>query len=254
MTAETIIDQHAKSAAGNSNTATELEKIFEQHLFMMSVDIPSRISICRTHYLGMHFGNVVITQCDCSGNRVGRRRPDQIREEHADYYMVLVPNLGTTGLSQNGRKVTIPPQSFCFMTARRPFFAFRVGVGESESFNDIVVKVPGPLMRERVPYIDQGCAVPIAFRPGATRIMKRNSTGCVRFSASPRTSASLIVRGISSSADYLIPTFGLRRWRNTAIYRSAASKPHLQGNRNLSNCSSRKTDCNAAARHCATPT
>jgi AraC-like DNA-binding protein len=167
-----MINQEVMSAAQNLDTATDLEKFFEKHLCMMSVGLPTRISKCLTHSQDIHVGNIVINKYDCRGNRFGRRRPDQIREDHSDYYLVLVPHSGTTGLSQNGRDVKIPQGSFCFLTARRPFFASRIGIGESESFSDVFVRIPGPLLRERVPYIDEGCAVPVAFRPGASHIMK----------------------------------------------------------------------------------
>jgi AraC family transcriptional regulator, positive regulator of tynA and feaB len=125
-----------------------------------------------THHLeGTHVGELDVYRYDGRGLRGGRRGVHHFREDELDVYVLLLPLTIPVNLSQSGRSAIVEPGTCSFVCTTKPFNSL-CGTSPSYAYSELIVRIPGPLIRQRVPYIDECCVRPIAIRRGAGKVLQ----------------------------------------------------------------------------------
>jgi AraC-like DNA-binding protein len=173
--------QKIDAIVARRSDSADLEKVLGQQSCGMSVDVPIERQKCTTQLQSVNIDALVVARYDGSGYRIGRRRPDHIRADHSDFFLLTIPLVGRVGICQDGRDIVFGEEEFALMATVRPFMSFLSGFKQSESFSTLQVRIPGPLMRQRAPNIDAVCSTSIDVCHGAGSIMKSVIDAALRY-------------------------------------------------------------------------
>jgi AraC-like DNA-binding protein len=125
-----------------------------------------------THHLeGTHVGELDVYRYAGRGLRGGRRSVHHFRDDELDVYVLILPLAIPVNLSQSGRSAIVEPGTCSFVCTTKPFDSL-CGASPTHSYSELIVRIPGPLIRQRVPYIDECCVRPIAIRRGAGKVLQ----------------------------------------------------------------------------------
>ena len=90
-----------------------------------------------------------------------------VSKDNEDYFLITLPELAPIFFSQNGREVECQPGEFILEGSADPY------VFSYEKPNKLtVVKVPGPLLRERAFNVDNFCALGFSAKNGGAALFK----------------------------------------------------------------------------------
>ncbi len=120
---------------------------------------------------GMSLGLIDVLRFVGFGLSSERRTYEHIREDRIDDFIVAFPLTIPVAISQAGRHAVARPGSCILLSTRKPFH----GVHECATglaYSALVARVPGPLLREQVPNIDDCCAQPIEAVHGSGKITR----------------------------------------------------------------------------------
>lgn len=112
-------------------------------------------------------GHSGIRKMDNSNLKRGWRTQTHIRQDQVDDFLVVIPLQEPAQVLQSGRKVVIAPGNITLLSTARPFEA----LSSAQGYSEISVWIPGAVLRSRVPYIDECCALTIDGKRGVGRIL-----------------------------------------------------------------------------------
>lgn len=113
-------------------------------------------------------GRSVIRKLEDSGIVRGWRNQSQIRRDNVDDFLIVFPLVESVQVVQSGHSHIIQPGDITVLATSKPF----EGICGSQAYSETSVRIPGALLRSRIPYIDECCALPIAGKRGAGRILR----------------------------------------------------------------------------------
>lgn len=120
---------------------------------------------------GARTGSLSVFRYDGHGLSGGVRSLRHIRTNPADDFVVLLPLNFSHRIVQFGNRDVITPGSFALLSTVKPFESY-CGEPPHHYLSELVVKVPGPLLRKRIPLIDQCCGISFPAQQGMGRIMQ----------------------------------------------------------------------------------
>lgn len=120
---------------------------------------------------GAQTGSLSVFRYDGHGLSGGVRSLNHIRANPADDFVVLLPLNFSHRIVQFGNRGVVKPGSFALISTVKPFESY-CGEPPHHYLSELVVKVPGPLLRKRIPLIDQCCGIPFPAQQGMGRIMQ----------------------------------------------------------------------------------
>lgn len=135
-----------------------------------SSDCSARVDVAK-------FGPVDVFGYDGHGLRAVRRSFRNIKADARDDFLLSLPLTVPIQVRLATGNATVDPGFFIFLSTRRLFDATKQYPLESDRLSrqrsrELLVRVPGPLLRQHVPYLDDCCGCPIAIREGSGRIMR----------------------------------------------------------------------------------
>lgn len=186
------------------------------------------------------------------GPRTVVRTRRHILDDSVSDFIVVVPLVRHSCMSQAGMLKPCGPGHFRVLSTAVPFSGYVSVDGARDKYSELLVKVPGAMLRELMPRIDDISNVPIRLERGAGNIMKSMFELALaegEFLSDPqsREFSATIVRAIAAavadSAEYRTlgsapPLTALQRLRNSAkdfILRNL-SNPQLDGALVASHC------------------
>lgn len=117
-------------------------------------------------------GGIDVLKYTGHGVQWGNRRPDHIRTDWADYYLVCLPLTAQLAVRQNGSETVLQPGYFAFLDISKPFWGQISPVGESHSFSALHARVPGSLLRRALPVSGNFCNRAVAVTHGSGNLMR----------------------------------------------------------------------------------
>lgn len=138
----------------------------------MSYEVSDRSLAQETRLDGIRLGALEVMRYQGRGVHRGERRRQHILSDASDNFVVVVPSAAHCGLRQAGVQKDYEPGTLVFVSMLNPFQAYIRGDGAREEFSAICVRVPGPLLRQRLPQIDDLCNRAIPITPGVSHIMQ----------------------------------------------------------------------------------
>jgi AraC-like DNA-binding protein len=120
---------------------------------------------------GVQAGPIDVLQYSGLGEQWGGRDQRLIRSDRADYYVICAPISAQLAVRQNGRTAELRRGSYTLVSTGRPFHARIHSEVNGEFFSAVHVRVPGPLLRRRIPDIDDVCGREVRVLPGSGRMM-----------------------------------------------------------------------------------
>ena len=121
---------------------------------------------------GLRLGELEVLRYQGRGVHRGERRRKHIIKDNTDHFVIVLPSTARCGLRQAGSEHDYAPGTLVIVSMTSPFNAYIRGKEEHDSFSAICVRVPGPLLRQRLPQIDDLCNCGIAITPGVSHIMQ----------------------------------------------------------------------------------
>lgn len=117
-------------------------------------------------------GSIDVLQYTGHGVQWGNRRPDHIRAEWADYYLICLPLTATLAVRQNGAEAVLKPGHFTFLDMSRPFWGEIRPVDASHGFSSLHARIPGSLLRRSMPCAADICGQEIELQRGDGKLMQ----------------------------------------------------------------------------------
>ena len=125
-----------------------------------------------TRLEGIRLGALDVMRYQGRGRHRAERRRQHIIDDASDHFVVCVPSNARCGLRQAGSEKDYEPGTLVFVSMLYPWQAYISGEGPEGEFSAICVRVPGPLLRQRLPQIDALCNRAIHITPGVSHIMR----------------------------------------------------------------------------------
>lgn len=117
-------------------------------------------------------GALDVLRYDGQGLQTSRRGPVHIRESRVDSFFATFPLTAPMALTQSGRMAVARPGSAVLLTTDQPFDCL-FDVASDQTYAQLMLRIPGALLRRHVPHIDECCARTIALDHGAGRVLQR---------------------------------------------------------------------------------
>lgn len=127
-----------------------------------------RFSITFEH---LHLGALDVLRYDSYGFKAGRRGFRHIREDKIDDVLLILPLTTPVGISQKGRAIVLNPNEGTLVSTLQPFEGICCTPLASR-FSELVVRIPGPLLRQRVAHADLCCVNPIKMDSGSGKVLR----------------------------------------------------------------------------------
>ncbi len=154
------------SRAGN-NLLTQFNRVFcNLNYQVQRSERPFSATFC-----GVEVGALSIFKYEGRGFLRACRNPQNIRGNMNDIFIFALPLNAPMDVTQSGNRAKIQPGIGVFLTTSRPF---DVTCGEPSGldYHELVMRIPGPLLRRYVPNIDEYCASSVQMQQGAGKVMK----------------------------------------------------------------------------------
>lgn len=196
-------------------------------------------------------GGVGVFQHDGQGTRVGRRDRRHIRANWADDFVITMPISARVRTEHRGTVANLDPGSFVFLSTSKPFSAELSGGHREDPFSLFLVRVSGPMLRERVPQIDLYCGSAHPVRAGAGKIMQglfnlALSDGTVLSTAQNGSFGDILLTAIANVAAEMAESSAVPTQRKPASARVREQAVDYI----VANLSNPELDSDLVARHC----
>jgi AraC-like DNA-binding protein len=122
-------------------------------------------------FCGVNAGALSIFKYEGRGFRRACRNPQNIRNNMTDIFIFALPLNAPMEVTQSGHRTVIQPGLGVFLTTSRPFDVI-CGEPAGLDYHELVIRIPGPLLRRYVPNMDECCARSIQMQHGAGKVMK----------------------------------------------------------------------------------
>ncbi len=152
--------------------ASRLRNLFDASICSMEYGLGrdmARLSV--TSFGSIDLPGVSVIRDEGIGYREGNRKPCHIAAHPSDDFLICIPHEARVRLTQCGTQTDFEAGNFSFLSTARPFGAVISAPHPNARFAHTIVRVSGPLLRQRFHGIDECCSQPIKIRPGAGRIM-----------------------------------------------------------------------------------
>ncbi|MCC7412482.1 MAG: helix-turn-helix domain-containing protein [Gammaproteobacteria bacterium] len=121
----------------------------------------------------VRLGHIDVIRFLGHGTVTATRRLRHIRADQADSFILYLPLTACVEMDHSGRRSEIRPGSFTFVHTARPFLGVlrADAAAPQDVYASLHVRVPGPLVRERLPQLEHCCNRVFPVAPGASRLM-----------------------------------------------------------------------------------
>ena len=120
-------------------------------------------------FRGVRLGELDVYKYQGRGFRGACRNPQHIRGDLVDNFIFALLLNGAMEVSQSGHKALIEPGIGVFLATKKPFEVACDEQGGS-AYEELVIQIPGPILRRHVPFIDDYCASSIEMNQGAGKV------------------------------------------------------------------------------------
>ncbi|HKQ84290.1 MAG TPA: helix-turn-helix domain-containing protein [Steroidobacteraceae bacterium] len=122
--------------------------------------------------IGLQLDQLSVLMCEGSGTQGGHRRPDHIRDDHADYFVLTLPVSAALTVRQDGRDAQILPGRCALVSTSRPSQATIRSLDGGSLFRSLHIRIPGPLLRRQLPQVDDLCGREIPAEHGIGAVLR----------------------------------------------------------------------------------
>lgn len=156
--------------AGGKQDISGFSSAFNAAICAVDCDAVGRSGFAAS-FDSVHLGAVDVFRYHGQSLRSASRTIHHIRENPVDDFLILLPVNSPFEVAQIGKQSVIEPGNFVLLATQKPFEGF-CGKPAHQVYTELKVKVPGALLREKVPHLDHCCAVPVAAHEGIGDVMR----------------------------------------------------------------------------------
>lgn len=139
----------------------------------------------------IQLGSIDLLKYDGSHLQRSMRSFRQVRDSWLDNFVASFPVTTHLALTQSGRRSVTAPGSTVLLSSSQPFDCRYQDHG-NWPYTQIMIRIPGPLLRQRLPQVDHLCATPMAASQGAGKVLRHLVEGLIE--ECPHYSATQAVR------------------------------------------------------------
>jgi len=167
-----VVQSASIAAIRSSGSANgDLQEFVRECISPIQYDVTAQSAPGITFIGGVKLGGVDVFRYEGIGMRGVRRVFRHIQADGLDDLLICLPIHARANLSRYGSIVTIEPGYFMMYLAARPIVCSLHSPAPCDKFSCIHVRVSAPLLRRRVPHLDDCCDLSLAVRRGAAHIM-----------------------------------------------------------------------------------
>ena len=172
---------HIKAAGSRSQMPApeyapeDMQSLVSASFCPMDYQVVPSLTSPMTSFSGIALGAIDVFRHEGVGKRVGNRNSVHIREQWVDDFVISMPINARVTTTQGGHLANLEPGGFVFLSTSRPFGAALSGANPEnpqEAFSAFLVRISGPLLREKIPNMDQYCGRANSIKTGAGQIMQ----------------------------------------------------------------------------------
>lgn len=150
----------------------DLNNVVWSQFYSPPSDVWNRGSNEQARYLSISFGVAEVLRFMTAQDYQCGRSLSQIRNDHADYYVLCMPMKARILIQQNGRECELAPGCYALLTTSKPFRAMLYGAVPGEEVKSAVfTRISGGALRELVCNVDEICANRLEVGPGAGNML-----------------------------------------------------------------------------------
>ena len=150
-----------------------IQSVVTSNFFNIDMQVSAHHAACRTRLELVRLGQIDVLSYQSEGMQRGIRSWEHIRNDNSDYITLYMPLATGFIIEGDGAIAKLSLDSFSFLATSRPFSLVQQYQSELGSYSSMFVKIPGPLIRQRLGYIDDLCYRPFAIMQGTSGIMKK---------------------------------------------------------------------------------
>jgi AraC family transcriptional activator of tynA and feaB len=110
-----------------------------------------------------------------TATHTAQRSLRHVQKDQTDSYLLYLPITAAIDMEQDGMLTRIIPGTFAFVRTSQPFsgacWRHEPAEGAPSEYESLHVRLPAPMVRARIPHLDQYCNRIFPLKPGASRIM-----------------------------------------------------------------------------------
>jgi AraC-like DNA-binding protein len=167
---EEIMNQEQALSSHNGLDVDGFRSKFNSIICSLDCSVSDKSDSFSTSLVSVRLGVLDLLRYDGYGLSGGRRGFRHIREDLSDDFILALPLTVPVVISQSRRSTTVEPGSCVLLATARPFVG-KCGIPPSYIYSEFVLRIPGPLLRQHVPYIDDCCARSINVNYGAGKVL-----------------------------------------------------------------------------------
>lgn len=138
----------------------------------MDVEISKREPSAQLLRASIQLGTISLFQYVGEGVHRACRRWQHIRDDGLDCYVVQLPRSASFTIGHGESMLKVDPGSFAIQSTTRPFqLIANSATNPCTPFESTHIWIPGPLLRSRIPQIEEICNSPFEIVRGASKIM-----------------------------------------------------------------------------------
>lgn len=145
--------------------------MIKKDLFAMRYFCDSQALRHQTTLSGFQAGPVDLVVYRGAGEQWGGRDYRLIQVDHADYFVVSAPLGARLTVRQNGQQIDLRRGQFTIVATQRSFSARVRSDTGGDIFSCLHVRIPGPMLRQRFPSLDEVCGEEMRVLPGSSSFM-----------------------------------------------------------------------------------
>ena len=150
-----------------------VKKLFSNNVCPMDLKLSdNKAPWSLVYFGGTHLNGIDVFRDEGVGSRNVVHNVSHIEASPTDDYIIAIPLSTRSHVAQAGSLSVIEPGSFLLTSTAEPFSAWVSSAGTQGNFSQLLAKVPGDMLRERLPHVQGSINKPINIQSGAGRIMK----------------------------------------------------------------------------------
>lgn len=192
--------------------ADAVRRLFDDSLCAMNYGFTSSSAPWGiSRFQGVELQGVGVFLDEGYGRRSVARTRRHILADNVSDFFVVVPLLSASSMAQSGAVRDCKPGHFRIISTAIPFAGYVAAAGVRDKYAELIAKIPGAMLRELLPRIDEMSNLPLPLCRGAGFLMKSFldlalAEGSALSEVQAREFSTVLVRAVASpiaeSAEY----------------------------------------------------
>lgn len=166
------MNEVVRSEAAPTVAIGKFLEAFDHHVFSATMEFPQQHTRCEASLDQFSIGNIGVIRHYGRGLQQCVRRPEHIASDNVDDFVICIPQHSEYGVRLAGSECKTDSDGIVLLTTRQPFQVYIRNPVSINRFKVLYLRIPGPVLRHRVPNVDALCGRFIPNNPGTAHALQ----------------------------------------------------------------------------------